>query len=89
MPDARPTTAVTSGAVAKPGERKSGEREATLVALLALLAISAWGALWLWSASPYARYLEHPGWGDASSFAMLSLATRRWWLAMEAQPPGR
>jgi predicted metal-binding membrane protein len=74
MPDARPTTAVTSGAVAKPGERKSGEREATLVALLALLAISAWGALWLWSASPYARYLAHDGWDEIGVVAALCRA---------------
>ena len=46
-------------------------RDATLALLLGLLTAACWAALWAWSASPYARYLEHPGWGDASSFAAL------------------
>ena len=43
-------------------------RDVTLALLLALLTIGCWAALWAWSAGPYARYLEHPGWGDVSSF---------------------
>lgn len=32
--------------------------------LIAALSLAAWVALVLWSASPYARYLEHGGWID-------------------------
>ncbi len=39
-----------------------------------LLAVGSWGALALWSASPYARYLDHPGWLDAEAFAALCRA---------------
>jgi predicted metal-binding membrane protein len=39
--------------------------------LLALLVVAAWAALGLWSASPYSRYLEHGGWGDAGALAAL------------------
>jgi predicted metal-binding membrane protein len=42
---------------------------ATFAVLFALLAVASWAALWVWSASPYGRYLEHPGWADAASFA--------------------
>jgi predicted metal-binding membrane protein len=69
MTGARPTAAGPSGAIAK-----SGEREAALLALLALLAAAAWGALLAWSASPYARYLAHDGWGDAGALAALCRA---------------
>ena len=44
-------------------------REAAFAALFALLAIACWGALFAWSASPYARYLDHPGWSQPLSFA--------------------
>ena len=37
--------------------------------LFVALVAASWAALWWWSASPYARYLEHPGWLDATSFA--------------------
>ena len=46
-------------------------RQRTLALLLGSLVVACWGALWAWSASPYARYLEHPAWGDATSFAAL------------------
>jgi len=49
--------------------RPFAAQHAVFVALLALLAIACWAALWLWSTSPYARYLEHPGWLDAAGFA--------------------
>jgi predicted metal-binding membrane protein len=41
-----------------------GRRE-PFIRLFTLLVVAAWAALWLWSASPYGRYLEHGGWGDA------------------------
>lgn len=31
----------------------------------------AWLVLWLWSASPYARYVTHGGWGDMAGLASL------------------
>ncbi|HVE51140.1 MAG TPA: DUF2182 domain-containing protein [Casimicrobiaceae bacterium] len=37
--------------------------------MFAAITLASWGALWLWSASPYGRYLEHVGWSDAVSFA--------------------
>ena len=46
----------------------AAQRDA-FAALFVLLAAACWAALWLWSASPYARYLEHPGWGDTATFA--------------------
>jgi len=39
------------------------------LALVAALASSAWIVLALWSASPYARYLEHGGWDRAGALA--------------------
>jgi len=51
--------------------RNEASREATLALLLAGLTVGCWAALWAWSASPYARYLEHAGWGDASSLGAL------------------
>jgi predicted metal-binding membrane protein len=39
--------------------------------LIALLSVAAWAALAIWSASPYARYLDHGGWGDAGLLATL------------------
>jgi predicted metal-binding membrane protein len=48
---------------------RSSRQQAVFGALLAALALACWAALASWSASPYARYLEHPGWADAASFA--------------------
>ena len=39
-----------------------------------MLVVASWLMLWLWSASPYGRYLDHPGWGDAGALAALCLA---------------
>ena len=50
------------------------DRRALFWALLALLVVASWGALALWSASPYARYLEHGGWVDAGLLAELCRA---------------
>jgi predicted metal-binding membrane protein len=35
---------------------------------------AAWLALWLWSASPYGRYLDHGGWTDVGALAALCRA---------------
>jgi predicted metal-binding membrane protein len=56
---------------ASSSQRFGTRREATLALLLATLTAACWAALWAWSASPYARYLDHPGWGDASSLGAL------------------
>jgi predicted metal-binding membrane protein len=41
------------------------QRRLVLLALVVALAAMAWAALALWSASPYARYLDHGAWLDA------------------------
>ena len=50
------------------------ERSLLLAALLVALSALAWAALWLWNASPYGRYLDHGGWGDAGVLAALCRA---------------
>jgi len=42
--------------------------------LIVALAVLAWLALWLWSASPYARYLDHGRWTDIGAFAAICRA---------------
>jgi len=39
--------------------------------LVAGLSLAAWAFLAAWSASPYARYLEHGGWDQAGALAAL------------------
>jgi predicted metal-binding membrane protein len=69
MPTAR------SPAVAAPtASSGGGDRQALLAALLATLVVASWAVLWLWSASPYGRYLGHGGWGDAGALAALCRA---------------
>jgi predicted metal-binding membrane protein len=69
MPTARTTAAPAAGA-----PRTAGERNAVLAALLVSLVAASWAVLWLWSASPYAGYLAHEGWGGAGAFAALCRA---------------
>ena len=52
----------------------SGGRRALIWLLLALLVVASWAVLWLWSVSPYGRYLDHGGWGDAGALAALCRA---------------
>lgn len=42
--------------------------------LMATLVVAAWAVLWAWSVSPYGRFLEHGGWGDAGVLAALCRA---------------
>src|SRR5262249_30510488 len=56
---------------------KHGERETALVALLSLLAVASWIALWAWSASPWAGYLVHDSWSDAGVLGALCRAIPR------------
>jgi predicted metal-binding membrane protein len=53
------------------GAPRDAERSVALAALLGALAVGAWGILWAWSASPYARYVAHGGWLDDGAFAAL------------------
>jgi predicted metal-binding membrane protein len=41
---------------------------------MAALTAAAWLALWIWSASPYGRYLDHGRWTDAGAFAAICRA---------------
>jgi predicted metal-binding membrane protein len=47
------------------------EQRSLFIALFSLLVIAAWAALWLWSTSPYGRYLEHGRWGEAGVLGAL------------------
>ena len=51
-----------------------GERNTVVWTLLALLVLASWAALGVWSASPYVRFLEHGGWGDAGVLAAICRA---------------
>src|SRR5271169_3929604 len=53
-------------------DRTPGADRASLrLGLLAVLSVAAWAALALWSASPYARYLDHGGWGETGWLGVL------------------
>lgn len=67
MSSGRAVSALSAGALGV-------ERRALFISLFALLIIAAWAALWLWSASPYGRYLEHRGWGEAGVLGALCRA---------------
>ena len=64
-----PSTAAPSGANAQEEERR-----ALFWTLLTMLVVASWAVLWLWSVSPYDRYIEHAGWGDAGALAALCRA---------------
>jgi predicted metal-binding membrane protein len=49
----------------------ANERALAFRALVIMIALASWAALWLWSASPYARYIDHGRWTDAGAFAAL------------------
>lgn len=66
-----------SGAAALGMPSGVARRRALFASLFALLVVAAWAALGLWSASPYARYVEHGGWGDAGVFAALCRSVPR------------
>src|SRR5215470_8652719 len=59
-PASMPLSRAQGGAAAAEG------RNHLLPALIAMLAVMAWLSIALWSASPYARYLDHRGWLDAA-----------------------
>ena len=49
---------------ALPGDLRALDRGALFRTLVACLVLAAWAALWVWSTSPYARYLDHGRWTD-------------------------
>ncbi len=54
------------------GDRAPGADLATLrLGLVAALSAAAWAALAIWSASPYARYLDHGAWDEPGWLAVL------------------
>jgi predicted metal-binding membrane protein len=62
----------TAGATGAP--TRVDERRALFWFLMAMLVVASWAVLGLWSASPYGRYLDHSGWGNAGALATLCLA---------------
>lgn len=56
------------------GPPRDAERNAALALILGVLSVGAWGGLWLWGTSPYARYVAHGGWLDSAAFAQLCRA---------------
>ncbi len=60
--------------MAAPVARRVTDPRAVLGLLLATLAAMAWAALWLWSLSPWSRYLGDGGWGDAGALSALCRA---------------
>ena len=71
----RPSRMSSTARFATPGAPSpSAGRRMLFWPLLGLLVVAAWAVLWLWSASPYGRYLDHGGWGDAGALAALCRA---------------
>ena len=56
------------------GRGVPGERRAVFAALMAAVLASAWAVLWMWSGSPYGRYLDHGRWTDLGFTAALCRA---------------
>jgi predicted metal-binding membrane protein len=53
------------------GRVRVSDRHTLRLGLIAALSAAAWLALVLWSASPYARYLDHGGWAEPGLLAAL------------------
>jgi len=58
------------------------DRSRLFALLLSGLVVAAWAALGAWSASPWARYLEHERWSDLGLLAQWcrALPQGQWWL---------
>jgi predicted metal-binding membrane protein len=65
------TPVATAGAAAR---IRQLDPRLMLGALMVALTATAWYALWSWSTSPYARYLEHGGWTDLAVIGPLCRA---------------
>ena len=66
-----PSGNARGGVVARPS---ADVRRAAFFALMVGLIGTAWLTLWLWSASPYGRYLDHGRWTDTGMLASLCRA---------------
>jgi predicted metal-binding membrane protein len=66
-----PSGNAPGGVVARP---PADLRRAAFFALMVGLIGAAWLTLWLWSASPYGRYLDHGRWTDTGMLASLCKA---------------
>ena len=53
------------------GRSVPGEHRVAFIVLMGALLVSAWAVLWLWSGSPYGRYLDHGRWTDVGFAAAL------------------
>jgi predicted metal-binding membrane protein len=53
---------------------RAGDPRVPFALLFAGLVAGAWGALWLLSASPYGRYVDHAGWSETGALAALCRA---------------
>jgi predicted metal-binding membrane protein len=58
----------------RPALTSGASRNFWFAALLGGLTLAAWAALWLWSASPYRRYVDHGGLIEAGALAALCRA---------------
>src|SRR5262245_46760954 len=65
------TTPALQAPDAIPGGGYPFDRGAIFRALMLGLTAAAWIALWLWSASPYGRYLDHGRWTDPGLLAAI------------------
>ena len=62
----------SNGALSEPA--RAAKRIAAAPILLALAVAAAWSVLWLWSASPYAGYLDHGSWLEIGMLASVCRA---------------
>ena len=67
-------TTTAEHAVAPGTHLRGPDRRTTFAWLMFLLAAASWAALWALRASPYGRYVEHGGWGEAGALAALCSA---------------
>ena len=57
--------------IAPPRRLRGPDRNTLFAWLFVALVVVAWSALWALHASPFARYVDHGGWGDAGALAAL------------------
>jgi predicted metal-binding membrane protein len=64
----------TPAAAALDRRHPDAMRRSLFAWLFGALIVASWAALWLWSASPYSRYVSHGGYLDPGAFAALCRA---------------
>src|SRR5690348_16664204 len=65
-----PVSGPEAGAL-RANEARGADPRVLPLSLVAALSVGAWAVLAVWSASPYARYLDHGGWDRAGALAAL------------------